>query len=201
MTHKHKHEHENQAGSEAPNGQPASPASGAAAGPGAATGDGAPDANTSPAPDVGSLQPQKDDVISFKDWMKTQAERDDLLRRLQHVSADYLNYQKRIQKEVRHDVEKALEAGTANHPTDDPLLAGLRLIQQKALAALGPFGLAPIECLGKPFDPDRHSAVVQEATSDHPPNTVVREFRKGYTVQGRMIRPSMVAVSVAPKPV
>jgi molecular chaperone GrpE len=226
MSHKHKHEQEGPPESGAPNGKPTSPdsqgrtaphatatpgapgvpaAPGAPGAPGASGASGAPGAATPPA-----APPAAPDATALR------AERDDLLGRLQRVSADYLNYQKRIQKEIRQsrefaneelvkailpildDIQKAIEAGAAGRPADDPMLAGLRLIQEKALAALAPFGLAAIECLGKPFDPDRHSAVVQEPTAKHPPNTVVLELRKGYAMQGRTIRPSMVAVSVKP---
>jgi molecular chaperone GrpE len=221
MSHKHRHEHQGPPPSGAPDqpgaqGQPAppsppghappqapapGPAAAPAAGPAGAAPAATPEAATPPsAPDAAALQ----------------AERDDLLSRLQRVSADYLNYQKRIQKEVRQsrefaneellkallpvldDLQKAIEAGAAGHPPDDPLLTGVRLIQEKVLAALGQFGLAPIECLGRPFDPDRHSAVVQEPSADHPPHTVVRELRKGYAMNGRTIRPAMVAVSAKP---
>jgi molecular chaperone GrpE len=204
MSHKHRHEPPNPASPGAP-GQPPPP------------GQAPPQAPATPSPAPGPAAAPIAAPPSAVPASALQAERDDLLNRLQRVSADYLNYQKRIQKEIRQsrefaneellkallpvldDVQKAIEAVAAGRPHDDPLLTGVRLIQEKALATLVPFGLAPIECLGKPFDPDRHSAVVQEPSGQHPPHTVVRELRKGYTVHGRTIRPAMVAVSVKPE--
>jgi len=145
------------------------------------------------------------------------AEKEDLLKRLQRVSADYLNYQKRIQKEIQSsreyantelirdllpvldDIDRALETGSAARPVDDPLLTGLRLIKEKALATLGNHGLAVLESEGKPFDPEHHSAVTQQPSKDHPPHVVLKELRKGYSLKGRTIRPSMVVVSVRPE--
>lgn len=145
-----------------------------------------------------------------------QAERDDLLGRLQRVSADYLNYQKRIQREssqareyaneallkallgVLDDMERAFQAGRDNHPPDDPLLTGLQLVYDKALEVLGQFGLSAVQAEGKPFDPECQQAVAQEPSADVPPLTVLRELQKGYRLKARTIRPATVVVSQRP---
>ena len=146
-----------------------------------------------------------------------QQERDDLLARLQRVSADYLNYQKRVQRDlaqarefaneelvkallgVLDDMERALEAAGANHDPEDPLLKGMQLVHDKALETLGKFGLERIDAEGQPFDPDQHSAMMQQPSADHPPQTVLRELQKGYRLKGRTIRPSSVIVSKEPE--
>jgi molecular chaperone GrpE len=142
-----------------------------------------------------------------------QAERDEMLARLERVSADYHNYQKRVQRDlaqaqeyaheelmkavltVLDDMERALEAGRANHDADDPLLKGMQLVHDNALAALGRFGLTVIDAVGRPFDPDLHSALMQQPTDDHPPQTVLTEVQKGYRLKGRTLRPSKVVVA------
>ena len=108
------------------------------------------------------------------------AERDDLLGRLQRVSADYLNYQKRVQKTIEEahqfanaellkslidvvdDLERAIEHAQANHPADDPLLVGTKLVFQKAMDLLKRHGVEPIEAQGA-FDPAIHQALMQPA--------------------------------------
>lgn len=150
------------------------------------------------------------------DLAKLQAERDDLLSRLQRVSADYLNYQKRVQRDIEEgreyanaeliksllgvldDMERGLDAARANHGADDPLLVGMELVHHKALETLGRFDLSVIACVGEAFNPARHSAIVQEESGEHPPMTVTRELQRGYLLKGRTLRPAMVAVSKAP---
>ncbi|MHC4982475.1 MAG: nucleotide exchange factor GrpE [Planctomycetota bacterium] len=146
-----------------------------------------------------------------------QLERDDLLSRLQRVSADYLNYQKRVQKDIAQareyaneelvkallgvfdDMERALAAARENHDEDDPLLAGMQLVHDKALETMGRFGLTVIEAEGRKFDPELHSAVLQQPCDDRPPMTILQEVQKGYRLKQRTIRPSSVIVAREPE--
>ncbi len=146
-----------------------------------------------------------------------QQECDELLARLQRVSADYLNYQKRMQRDIAQvrefandelikallgvldDMERALAVASESHDADDPLLAGMQMVHDKALETLGRFGLEVIDAAGEPFDPGQHSAMIQEPSEDHPPQTVLRELQKGYRLKGRTLRPSAVVVSKAPE--
>jgi len=143
-------------------------------------------------------------------------ERDDLLERLQRVSADYLNYQKRVQREaaqarefaseqlvkallpVLDDMERALGAARSNHEEGDPFLTGMQLVHDKAMETLGRVGLTAIQAEGKPFDPELHSAMMQQPTDEHPPQTVLTEVVRGYRLKGRTLRPSGVVVATAP---
>jgi molecular chaperone GrpE len=143
-------------------------------------------------------------------------ERDDLMDRLKRVSADYVNYQKRVQREVAQarefanetlvkellpvldDMERGLAVARQNHPPDDPLLTGMELAYKKALETLGRYGLTVIQAAGQPFDPEQHAALMQEPSADHPPQTVLKELQKGYQLKGRTIRPAHVVVSKKP---
>ncbi len=145
-----------------------------------------------------------------------EAEKEDLLYRLQRVSADYLNYQKRAQRDlsqvrefaneelikkllpVLDDMERALAAALENHGENDPLFKGMQMVHGKALETLGRFGLRVIEAEGKEFDPDRHTALMQQPSAEHPPQTVLQEVQKGYELKGRTIRPAGVVVSKLP---
>ena len=145
------------------------------------------------------------------------AERDDLMERLQRVSADYLNYQKRVQRDISEarefanaelvegllpvldDMERALATARENHGADDPLFGGLQLVHDKALETLAKFGVRVIEADGEAFDPEKHLAVMQEPSGEHPPQTVLRVVQKGYELKGRPIRPATVVVSKAPE--
>jgi molecular chaperone GrpE len=56
-------------------------------------------------------------------------------------------------------------------------------------------GLEPMECLGKPFDPNFHHAIELVATEDAEDQTVFDELQKGYLFKGRLLRPAMVRVA------
>ena len=145
------------------------------------------------------------------------AERDDLMARLQRVSADYLNYQKRMQRDmdeavrlanagliesllpILDDMERALEAAE-NHGAGDTLFDGLKLVHNKAMEILGRFGLRLIEAQGKTFDPQKHRAMMQQPCDEHPPQTVLQVMQKGYELGGRTIRPASVMVSCQNEP-
>ena len=76
------------------------------------------------------------------------------------------------------------------------ILEGLELILKNLLEILRKEGVTPIDCMGQPFDPNCHEAVATEASNDYPANTVLDEFQKGYMMNGRVLRASMVKVSV-----
>ena len=59
-----------------------------------------------------------------------------------------------------------------------------------------PKGAKVIEAKGKKFDPNYHQAVSTRSANDVEENTVIEEMRKGYTLNGRLLRPAMVTVSV-----
>ena len=138
----------------------------------------------------------------------------DLLERLQRVSADYLNYQKRVAREMGEarqfantelikdllgaldDMERALEAARANHAADDPLLSGMQLVYDKLLEVLGRHGLERIAATDEPFDPNRHEAMMQQPAPELETPTVVEELQGGYELNGRVIRPARVIVGM-----
>jgi molecular chaperone GrpE len=144
---------------------------------------------------------------------KVKSERDDLMSRLQRVSADYMNYQKRANRDtteaceygnaeliksmlpVLDDMERAMDAARKNHDEKDPLMVGMQLVHDKALEVMGRFGLTVIKAQGEPFDPQMHQALMQEPSDEVPPNTVLRELQKGYALKGRVARPAAVVVS------
>ena len=62
-------------------------------------------------------------------------------------------------------------------------------------------GVEEIGAEGKPFNPHEHEAMMQEETEEHPEDHVIQELQKGYTLNGRVIRPSKVKVSKQPNKV
>ncbi len=135
--------------------------------------------------------------------------------RLLRVSAEFDNYKKRTTREMQETVkyanermarelltvvdnlERAIEAASADGPEDDPLVKGVHLTLTEVLKILERHQVKPVKALGEPFDPTYHQAMMQEEVDDQPPNTVVREMQKGYVMHDRLLRPAMVVVSKA----
>lgn len=146
-----------------------------------------------------------------------QAERDDLLARLQRLSADYVNYQRRAAREmadacefanakllrdllpVLDDLERTMLAAAADHGEDDPFYMGVQLVHGKMLEVLKRYGVERIEAAGKPFDPAYHAAMMQQESADVAPGTVLKDYVRGFLLKGRTIRPAGVIVAKAPE--
>jgi molecular chaperone GrpE (heat shock protein) len=77
-------------------------------------------------------------------------------------------------------------------------LRGLALVRDRFLALMAQEGIQPIQALKQPFDPRYHVVVQSEQRSDVPPNTVVREVRRGFRQANRVLRFSEVVVARAP---
>jgi len=84
------------------------------------------------------------------------------------------------------------------HASDDVtegIVQGVEITLKELNKTLEKFGLKPIEADGRPFDPSVHHAMTQVIRDDVEDNTVVEEFRKGYMLKEKVLRPSLVAVS------
>jgi molecular chaperone GrpE len=128
------------------------------------------------------------------------------------MAADYENYKKRAARDkeewmkyANEDLIKAILPfidnleRAANHADKvmdtGVLIEGVRLTIQQLLQALGRFGVSTFESVGKPFDPNRHEAILTIPTDQHEPNHVLEEFQKGYLLNDRLLRPATVSVS------
>lgn len=95
---------------------------------------------------------------------------------------------------VLDDFERSLEAAPANEQSA-PWVEGIELVHANLLKALTEHGLERIEALHQPFDPNLHEAMMQQASREHAPGTVLQEVAKGYRMRERIIRPVKVIVS------
>ncbi len=154
-------------------------------------------------------------LLSFNEYqsLKEKADKgDEYLDKLLRIQADFDNYKKRLDKEklefikfanegviievldILDDFERAVEAGKSKHDFD-VLYKGVQMIHKDIKEFLKKMGVEEIKANGRPFNPHEHEAMMQEETDDHPEDHVVEEFQKGYTLNGRIIRPSKVKVS------
>jgi molecular chaperone GrpE len=155
---------------------------------------------------------QLDELSKAKEESEKKAE--EYLDKLRHLQADMDNLRKITKRQVDTITKQASEgllqkllpiidalqqAGKIAH-TDGPLppeeiAVGLNMIQKQLTDILRGEGLEEIPSTGKPFDPTRHEAVNYVETDEVPENTVLEELRRGYTLNGTVIRPSLVTVS------
>jgi molecular chaperone GrpE len=96
---------------------------------------------------------------------------------------------------VLDNLQRALEAAE-NGENFAALRDGVSLTQKQLLEVLGKSGLAPIEAVGQPYDPTLHEAIGHvEAPNGEAPDTVIEEIQRGYTLHGRLLRPSLVRIA------
>ena len=97
---------------------------------------------------------------------------------------------------VLDNFDRALQAARTEPAA--AVTAGVELIQREVLRVLEKFGVTPFSSVGQPFDPERHEAIARVHTLDHPEMAVVAETARGYLFHGRVFRPAMVTVPMAP---
>lgn len=100
---------------------------------------------------------------------------------------------------VADNLERAIAAGDSEDEGQKSVLEGVALTHKSLLDTLKKFKVEVIDPHGEPFDPQLHQAMSMVPNPDSEPNTVLTVFQKGYTLNGRLVRPAMVVVSsVAP---
>ena len=124
------------------------------------------------------------------------------------LMADFQNYKKRVEKEKTDlysyaneklitemlDVIDNFERALEHDDGDDGFKEGMERIFKQLSDVLEKAGLAEIPALGEEFDPNFHNAVMTEETEEYESGKVSGVMQKGYTLNGKVIRPSMVKV-------
>jgi molecular chaperone GrpE len=133
-------------------------------------------------------------------YLRAVAEFDNVRKRAAREREEYTRYANesllRDILPVLDNLDRALQA--ARSDTTTALATGVELIQRELLRVLEKHGVAPFDSVGQPFDPERHEAIARVHRSDLPDMTVAAETARGYLLHGRVLRPAMVTVAVAP---
>jgi molecular chaperone GrpE len=181
------------AGSAAAEPMPEPVASDAAAAPMPA----APASETAPS----EIERLRAELAATKDrWLRERAELENFKKRLVREKADALRFANeglvRDLLPVIDNLHRAVEHSRASREVD-PIIAGVELVLRSFTEALERHGVQVVEARGQRFDPSQHEAIGQ-VESDQPPNTVVDEHQRGYTLHDRLLRPALVTVGKAP---
>jgi molecular chaperone GrpE len=99
---------------------------------------------------------------------------------------------------VVDNLERALEAAVGDDDIVKPIAEGVELTLKSFHDALKKFHIAVVDPAGEPFDPQLHQAMSMVENGEVEPNTVIAVMQKGYTLNGRLVRPAMVMVSKSP---
>ena len=140
---------------------------------------------------------------------------EEYLARLKYAQADIENLKKRYDRQIEEvkkyctepliielldvvdELELAVKSGRSNNSVE-AVIQGVEMTLKKLKKVLENKGVSPIECLGKPFDPSKHTAIAKTEEDGAQGCKIIEEVRKGYTLREKVIRPSIVKVVVKP---
>jgi molecular chaperone GrpE len=164
---------------------------------------------TAPAPEAAAqaetdqlkvqLADKDKELAEFKDkYLRLLADSDNVRKRLRQQSEETV----RIQREnllrdllpIVDNLERAVDAAGGGG-NGKPIVEGVEMVLRSLHDLLKANGVTQLAAIGQTFDPQVHEAVDHVASDQHPPNTVVSEFHRGYQVGDRILRPARVAVS------
>jgi molecular chaperone GrpE len=135
------------------------------------------------------------------------------LNKVRYLMADFDNYRKQMEKQlaskaesikaelllkflnIRDDYLRALSVARQSKSEQVVVIEGLEGILKNIDSLLASEGVREIEAVGTPFDPNVHDAIAYSARDDLAENTVTAEIRKGYMLNDRVLRPSLVEIS------
>lgn len=135
------------------------------------------------------------------------------LTKMRYLMADFDNYRKQMEKQlaskaesikaelllkflnIRDDYIRALSMAKQSKSDKEVVIEGLEGILKNIDSLLTSEGVREIEAIGTPFDPNVHDAIAYSEQNDLAENTVTAEIRKGYMLNGRVLRPSLVEIS------
>ncbi len=149
------------------------------------------------------------EIATYKDnYLRALSEMENQKRRMERERSDLLKYgNEKLLKDVipvLDSFDKAFPS-SGNLPEgkediegvhDQQFYIGVQLVKKQLLEVLRTHGLEVVEAVDKKFDPNFHQAIQRVDSTDHEEEIVKDEFAKGYILNGRLLRPSMVSVFV-----
>jgi molecular chaperone GrpE len=160
------------------------------------------------------LPAEREDLAELR---RKAAEYDGLMDRLKRVTADFMNSQKRLERQTEERVAYAVErfaeellpvadnlaraiASAEAEGSNTALLEGVSLVKKQMFDVFKNHGIEMIETrIGDTFDSNIHEAVAVMPTDRMPPNRVMELSHHGFSLRGRLLRPARVVVSGAPR--
>jgi len=129
-------------------------------------------------------------------FLREKADLENFRKRLVKDKEDAVQFaNQRLLKELVQINDSLNRALGASNTSLETFKEGVEMIQKQFSTFLKNQKVEPIEALGKPFDPSLHEVMTQQESEDHDENTVIQEYSKGYTLNGRILRPAKVVIA------
>lgn len=136
-----------------------------------------------------------------KKALRYQADLDNFRRRTRREAEDLARYAvlPMVNEilDALDNLRRAIDAGQSGGDTVG-LASGVQMVADQISRTLANHGCQPIVSLGQPFDPAQHQAVQMAPSDEYPANHVAAEFRPGFRLHDRVVRPAQVVVSTGP---
>lgn len=141
-----------------------------------------------------------EEILKQKDtFLREKAELENFKKRLTKEKEDFVQFaNERLLKELLQIEDNLERAMAAPNATLESLKEGVEMIQKQFKDFLKNQKVEAIEALGKPFDPNLHEVLNQQESEEHEENTVIEEYSKGFTLNGRILRSAKVVISKKP---
>jgi len=176
--------------------------------PGGEAGDDIPETETETETETDNTESCDDDAVVELTLEDVQALADENWDRYLRASAEVENVRKRATRDVEHarkyalesfgkellGVKDSLEMGLAAEDSDS-LRSGSQATLKLFATVLERFGVVEVNPEGEPFDPELHEAMTVQASADAEPGSILTVVQKGYTLNGRLLRPARVIVA------
>jgi molecular chaperone GrpE len=163
--------------------------------------------------DDNNLTNLKEDLAALKEELReARKSSDNNLNRLKYMMAEFDNYRKQMEKQIdsriesgkaellvkflslRDDYLRALEMAKQSK-SETVVIEGLEGILKNFDSLLRSEGVIEIETIGTPFDPNVHDAIGFSHQNEIEENIITKEIRKGYMLNNKVLRPSLVLIS------
>jgi molecular chaperone GrpE len=136
----------------------------------------------------------------WSEYLRAVAEQDNIRKRAQRdvEAAHRYGIEKFLQELL--PVKDSLDLGVESADKADAaaLKDGQQATQRLLAKALEKAGIAELNPVGQPFDANQHEAIMAQESATAEPNSVLAVVQRGYTLNGRLLRPARVIVSKAP---
>jgi len=142
------------------------------------------------------------EIEKFRDLaLRSRAELDNYRKRVAREKEEAIRYANSSLLESLLPILDNFELGLGaakSTPEAAGIVQGLGMVRKQFEDFLRDHGVETLDAEGKPFDPNLHEAVAQEASADVPEGNVIRQLRRGFKLKDRLIRPATVVVSKGP---